>query len=61
MKPPRPVTVELIFGEWRVLYADRKPGGRYCAARFDAKDHTERSVLNWVARQPRIRLAEAKP
>ena len=22
---------------------------------------TERTVLNWVARQPRIRLAEAKP
>ena len=61
MKPPRPVTVELIFGEWRVLYADRQPGGRYRAAGVGAEGHTERSVLNWVARQPRIRLAEAKP
>lgn len=53
----RPVRIERKRGAWIVSYTDRKKGGRYMAACFDASIKTEDQVMGWVASNPKLELA----
>ena len=54
----RDVTIELRCGTFWVLFVDRKKHGHYAAAQFEAQNHSEADVRNWVSRQSNLNLVE---